>query len=655
MFGSGLLAKLLGKRAHSRPATPANVPLEVSKVTKVTKIKSPPRSATMDASDRGSSNHSVGSYTRNAVAGLARTAVSNNGMICTVIYVIFATLLAISAYGLQSIANRPIKLGVVELTWFRETFDISVNTFMQGKTTMQAIAAANSTDSHGTRSLADLQYDTCGKRDWTCADKVRPNTEQVLYLLADAFHTIPQFELPELAKRSSELTVQYVNQLTGYNFPVVQYSLAGVETDPTWAVTCIFRRTRYRVAQEEADEIDSIAICSKRRYDPDWICENGAEKNVTSYIVKIKHGQVKYLGQTPRGELYYNPGNVATLRGSAQGTGFLSTVIGIDEYNGGVLQSSAPWDIAAAYLCKGTFNFDTYVGMRWQGQGLVNMTWTSGSLLLTNSLVLWAITMSLALLQFLYLPRSSVCVLPVEVAKSLVGPVILGFACYGNYHVQVLTTHLQLSKVSGFNSTPLKLCGPVMFASVIGIMSGTAIQSVFNPLLVAPSYVLTIVSVVNWFVVFALEAYVVIATGIVMVGIVVVFMIRRRQSTKVVVSNMNSVLRLFSVSSLDDLATSGAGGCVVIGSQGIPVVDAGVLLNKNLIRVSSTSIVRVGMVKYVFLWRLLPPFLSRLVSHVVGLTLVIKSSQDRVVKELVFFELKDMKLHTVKQLPAYYS
>ncbi|TMW59710.1 hypothetical protein Poli38472_004779 [Pythium oligandrum] len=610
-------------------------------------------------------------------------------MICTAIYVVFATLLAVCAYGLHSIANLPINLGIVEQSWSRDIFDISVNTFMQGKTTMKAIAAANTTDLYGTESLADLQYDTCGVRDWECADKVRPNTEQVLHLLASTFNTIPQFETPELAKRSDELTVEYVNQLTGYNFPVVQYSLAGVESKSTWAVVCSVRRTRYRVAQEEADEIDSVAICSKRRYDPDWICENEVEKDTTSYIVKIKHGQVKYLGQTPRGELYYNPGNVVTLRGSTQGTGLLSTVIGIDEYNGGIIQSSAPWDIAPAYLCKGTFNFDTYVGMRWQGQGLVNMTWTSGSLLLTNSLVLWAITMSLALLQFLYLPKSSVCVLPVEMAKSFVGPIILGFACYGNYHVQILTTHLHLNKVTSFDTTPLKLCGPAMFASVIGIMSGTTIQAAFNPLLVAPSYVLTIVSVVNWLVVFALEAYVfprqsvmlphqcglktsttcsyysattrnyyissLVALVIVIIGMVVILIIQRHRAKHVMVCSRNSVLRLFSVDALGDLATSDTGGCVVVGPEDVPVVDAGVLLNKNLIRVSSISIVRVGMVKYVILWRFLPPFLSRLVSHVVGLTLVIKASQDRVVKEFAFLELKDMKLHTAKELPAYYS
>ncbi|DAZ92798.1 TPA: hypothetical protein N0F65_011771 [Lagenidium giganteum] len=78
--------------------------------------------------------------------------------------------------------------------------------------------------------------------------------------------------------------------------------------------------------------------------------------------------------------------------GSARGKCLLSTVPGTDEYNNGVLLSKAPWDVCPAYQCKGTFDFDTYTGMRWHGQG-----------------------------KLLYHPRSHVYVVPVFMSKTFNG------------------------------------------------------------------------------------------------------------------------------------------------------------------------------------------------------------------------------------------
>lgn len=79
------------------------------------------------------------------------------------------------------------------------------------------------------------------------------------------------------------------------------------------------------------------------------------------------------------------------------------------------------------------------------------------------------------------------------------------------------------------------------------------------------------------------------------------------------------------------------------------------MLNKNLVRVSSTSIVRSCMVKYVIVYRLLPPILARQLRRAVGVTLAIRTSGEQVSSELVFLELKDMKLDECKGLPSYYS
>ncbi|DBA01456.1 TPA: hypothetical protein N0F65_005575 [Lagenidium giganteum] len=243
-------------------------------------------------------------------------------------------------------------------------------------------------------------------------------------------------------------------------------------------------------------------MCSKRKFDPDWISENEVAKDTTLCLIKIEKGISSYLGQTPRGELYYNPGTVAVLTRSVLGNGLLSTVPATDEYNGGIVLSAAPWDTCPAYLCKGTLDLDTSVGMRWQGLGKVALTWTPSSLVFLNAMTLWSMTMYYGLAQLLYLPRSSVRVIPVLMSKSMVGVAVLCFACYGNRNVQVLTTYLSLDKVTKLNSEPYRLSGPLMIASVIGIMSSTAIQIIFNPYLAVPSFVLTIVSVANFFIIF---------------------------------------------------------------------------------------------------------------------------------------------------------
>ncbi|KAJ0404221.1 hypothetical protein ATCC90586_007994 [Pythium insidiosum] len=611
------------------------------------------------------------------------------GMLSTIVYVFFATVLALSAWGLDRLANKPINLGVVENAWFRDIFEVPVYTFLRGDTTAQLVQrdlALNLT--RGTQSLSDLQYDECGKRDPDCAERLRANTERVLLLLASGFKLVSGFEAPEFVTAFDQIRIQYVNTLSGFNTPVVQYSLPG-HTD---AVVCILRRNRFRVAQEEEEleEIDSVAICSKRPFDPDWICENEVEMSRATYVFRVNLGKAVYLGETRRREVYYNPGNVARLSGGPRGTALLSAVIAIDEYNGGILQASAPYDVAPAYLCKGTFDFSTNTGMRWQGQGVVSMTWKANSLMVTNSLVLWALTMLLAVLQLAYLPRSSVCVVPVYMAKSIVGPIILGFACYGNFNVQVLTTYLEQNRVTSFNAEPYRLCGPALIAAILAIMSGTAIQMVFASYLVSPSYLLTLVGVANFLLVSVLEAFVfpkkstmrprpcalpssttcadfaeiretsflspILALSTVAVGILLVRLVaRRRDAVDRMASAKNSLLRMFDAESVLELAITSAGGSVITRSDGALLLDAGIMLHKNLVRVSTTAIVRTNIVKYALLYRCLPPPLARLLSRLVGRVLVVRATGDKVSNKITFMELKDMQLNTWREVPTYYS
>ncbi|GLD97107.1 hypothetical protein PINS_up005790 [Pythium insidiosum] len=608
---------------------------------------------------------------------LIDSASSRSGLVSTLIYAFFAAIIAVSALGLTTLANKPVHLGVVEQSWFHDISEIPINTLLEGQTSIKTVkqtAASSASKAYGSESLADLQYDECGIRDEACASKVRPNTELVLSVLGSSFHLVASFELPEYAAHAEDIEFKYVNTLAGFNFPVVQFYLPGHQ----YAVVCSVRRNRFWVAQDlNTAEIDSVAICSKREYDPDWGCENEVAPETPSHVFKINNGKTVYLGQTQRRELYYNPGNTARLTGGPNGIGLLATVIGVDEYNEGILQASAPWDVAPAYLCKGTLDRNANTGMRWQGQGVVSMIWRPSSLMTTNAFVLWAITTGLSLLQYFYLSRSSVSVIPVNLSKTLVGPVVLMFACYGNYNVQVLTTYLEINKVTTFNAEPYRLCGPLIMASTIGVMSGAAMQMVFNPLLVSPSFFLTIVSVANWVLVFVLEAFVfakqsttvptacvepnssscssftapqhnyflsvLFAALLVSLSCVAIVIIRRQ--SKIDVSPTNSVLRVLAIDSVRDIATSGL-GIVRADKRGVLSLDSGVLLQKNMVRVSPSCVVRTANAKYCAVYRLVPVPLKRIVNRFVGSALVCRADEERLTGTFCFLELKSMDLES---------
>ncbi|DAZ92802.1 TPA: hypothetical protein N0F65_011775 [Lagenidium giganteum] len=651
-----------------------------------------------------------------ASAALARSvAHSWSGLLSSFLNALFATLLALSTYALNSLTKTEIDLGMVQESWSDAAGDCPVMTLLQGNVSLGAVTKSNAT-------LTDLQGDECNFKNWTCAEKLRPNTERVLALLVPTFASISDFDVPELASAPSRVQMQYVSQLSGSNVPMVQYWLPGSE----WAVVCSFLLVSYRPESEFLADIKPVAMCSKRQYDPDWICENDVALDVATFVTKVQAGKTAYYGKTTRGELYNNPGHMAKVTGSIKGIGDLQVIPSVEEFNDGVLVLRAIWDIAMAYKCKGTFNFDTYRGMRVQGQGKVSFTWSPDVLLVTNSVVLWSMVMYSALAQLLYLPRSHVCVVPVFMSKTFYGIIVLAFALYNNNKVQVLTTFLSLYEVSQFNTEPYRLSGPIMIASIVAIMSGTAVQLAFNPHLVTPSYILTIVSVANFIIVFVLEAYVfpfkskvieqpcalststdcwyysatktnyyrspLFALCIILCAILYLRILKQHMprdlrsipeplfkrrasanpSGKVrVLSNgvlvlpvmerthdapiHNSVLRLFSTASVRVLATSTAGGCVHVLPDGQILVDAGVLLNKNFVRVCDNYALRSCNVKYAMLCRFLPRPLSYALSSMVGLTLALRVEGDELTNQFVFLALHEMKLHKTTQITGYYA
>ncbi|DBA02514.1 TPA: hypothetical protein N0F65_010986 [Lagenidium giganteum] len=516
-----------------------------------------------------------------------------SGSISSAIFVALATCLAVSTYSLDKLANKSVNLGTIETAFDHDVWDVPVMTWLNHTTSVAAGANQTITSaSYGSQSLGDLQYDLCGRRDWDCAEKVRPNTEYVYSLVASTFPTIANFELPELVDAIGRLQMQYVSQLAGFNFPVVQYFVPGMD----WAVVCTVRRGTYRLGTVAVSDIDSVAMCVKRQYDPAWGCENDSDMDATVYVIKVLNGRATYLGQTKRHEVYYNPGNLAPLTGSVHGTGLLGTVASNDEYQGAVLVSNAPWDIYGTYLCKGTFSSETYLGMHWKGLGKAVILWKSSALMLTNAAVLWVMTAYFAATQLIYLPRSCVCAVPVWGSKTLAGLVVLVLACIGNYNVQVLTTFLSNNSVTAFDAGPYRLAGPLTMACIVGIMTSTVIQIYFNPHLATPSSIVTVAGIISFVLGFVLEAFVIVAQCVAIVAIVVLEVIRRRDKSNVPATN--SVLRLFGTKSFLTLSSSTRGGIVKTLSNGDVVVDGGVLLSKNFVRVCDNYAVRSCNVKY---------------------------------------------------------
>ncbi|KDO34937.1 hypothetical protein SPRG_00999 [Saprolegnia parasitica CBS 223.65] len=544
-------------------------------------------------------------------------------------YLVFALIVAGTTYLLSGIANTPVYLGLVQEGFTSNLYNVPINVLLEGSGNV----AATSTRA----SLSDLLYKAC--RDHTCASGFTAASNELWALVGSAFALIPEFDQPHFQNSSHIVVFQHINNLSGWNKASAQFHISGHDM----AITCMVRRASFVYAGHSHPIVDSLAFCSQRPYDPQWVCETDVDVSVNTYAIQVRNGVAAYIGVTPRGEVYFNPNHVATFRGSALGAVALSTVPSINEYHRGFVQASAAWDVLVAARCK-SLDRSTYLGWLLQCQGYVTMTWQCDSLMPTNAAVLLAIVLYLVLVQIVFLRQSHICCVPVDMSKHVIGVAILVVAFAGNENLQALTTYLYQNPSYG-SVYYYAFCGPAQLASIVGIMTGTLVQMWFNPRLVTETWLLLVFSLLNWILVFVLEAYVFpgmstnvparcalvttsncivfsavlkmhfvsagVAMGVVALAIVAVYVHSACRFSPP--TPPTSVLTYFNAAQYEQFLTSSA-GCV--GERG---ADNGVLLIKSMLRVAPDTLTRTTNAPYVLLHMLLPTKLvKRLYSDTIG-------------------------------------
>ncbi|KDO16785.1 hypothetical protein SPRG_17728, partial [Saprolegnia parasitica CBS 223.65] len=580
-----------------------------------------------------------------------------HGMALSLLYLAFASTVAVCTYYLSAIANTPIFLGHQYESFTSNQFNIPVRTLLRASIPFP-LSTSMTLDT--TLSLSDLLYKKCGVRDEACATSFLPRSNEIWYLVAKAFALIPNFDQPRFQNSTQTITIQHINNLSGWNKATAQFSIDGHDM----AITCMVRRASFNLASAPASSavIDSIAFCSPRKFDPNWICENKVALDVATYAIQVSRGTTSYLGVAARKQVYLNPGHIATFMDGPLGPVLLRTVRAIDEYQGGILQMHAPWDVLPACSCIGTLDEATGLGWLEQIQGMVTMTWECDSLMLTNAIILWVLAVDFTSLQWVYLRRSAICLGPVYMSKSVVGLVILFVGFWGNANLQTLTTLLHHKP--GFDLGNYAYCGPAQMASIVGIMTGTLIQTWFNPRLVTQTWLLLVFSLVNWILVFVLEAFVfpgmsspvpgpcgrrtstncllynkiaqtyyysaIASGGVVLLAIAVVYFhaLVWSKGAWCKVPRTHSVLQYLAVKDLTSVVTSVHSSILFTDDKDSVGIDAGVLLIKNMIQVSSTAMTRTSNVQYDLLFRLIPTArLKAYYSSGVGSVLVVHIRQ----------------------------
>ncbi|OQS02172.1 hypothetical protein THRCLA_05433, partial [Thraustotheca clavata] len=273
------------------------------------------------------------------------------GMVLAILYLGFATIVAVSTYYLNGIANTPVFFGVVMEAFDYNQWDVPVNTLLQGTADLNLNISVAPAD--GSVSLSDLLYKTCPMNDQSCANTFLPNVNQVWYKVGKAFALIPNFDEPKFQDPNNLVKFKHINNLSGWNKAVVQFYIDGYDM----AITCMVRRTSFYLTQAAISTavVDSLAYCSRRAYDPNWMCENEVALDVNTYAIQMTQGKATYIGVVKRGQVYLNAGRTAILSGGLSGNVFVQTVPAIDEYMGGIVQASAPWDVLGVTRCN---NYD---------------------------------------------------------------------------------------------------------------------------------------------------------------------------------------------------------------------------------------------------------------------------------------------------------
>ena len=608
-----------------------------------------------------------------------RHRVRGQGMALSLLCLLFATLLAVCTYVLSRIANTPVFMGLNIETFTTNQFHIPINALLQGS---DRYVLSMNVSADASISLSDLHYKECALRDTACATAFAPRSNQIWRLVAKAFALIPNFDQPRFQDLNQTVVIQHINNLSGWNKATAQFSIPGYDT----AITCMPRRASFHPASSPVSTaiVDTLAFCSQRKFDPNWICENDVVLDANTYAIQVSQGQATYIGVAPRREVYLNPGHIATFTGGPKGDMRLGPVEAIDEYDGGIVQVLAPWDVLPFGSCA-TLNKATGLGWLMDMQGYVTLLWTCESIFLQSALVLWLLTVYLVLLQFVFLRHSVICCVPVYLSKNVIGPVILLLSFYGDRSLQSLSTYMYQNP--SFGKAYLVYCGPAQLASIVGIMTGTLIQIWFNPRLVTQTWLLVLASIVNWILVFCLEAFVVapqsnavpstcrlatsincfafdaiprlhllsplVSGSVVLLAIGGVYLCSRYVPYTVRVPRTNSVLQYLGVSNLSSVTTS-IEGCTATNLHGDVVLDRGLLLIKNMLQVSDAYVTRSCNVQYELFFRLLPSDrLQRVFSQLVGSVLIVHLHRDRIQKASSYKHLHELNIGATPHTSGY--
>ncbi|OQR98811.1 hypothetical protein ACHHYP_07858 [Achlya hypogyna] len=601
-----------------------------------------------------------------------------HGLVLALLCTGFATVVAITTYYLNQIANTPVFFGTVMNSFIYHPVEVPIGTLLQGAGSLSANASLPTKP-----SLSDLYKQSCA--DSACATAFLPVATEAWSYVGRAFALVPDFDQVIFQDPTQSVKFEHINNLHGANTPVAQFYIDGYPM----AMTCMVREASFYLTQQAATTavVDALAFCSQRAYDASWVCENDVAADVNTYVLQMNKGVASFVGVVKRSQVYLNAGRTAQLSGGLSGGVFLESVPGIAEYQSGIVQASAPWDVLVDSSCA-NLNPATKTGWLLQMQGVVTMTWKCDSLMLTNSIVLWVMTIYLVALQWIFLRRSVICVMPVYMSKNVVGAAILFVAFWGNSNLQTLSTFLRQNPVAGFDTTFYALCGPAQIASIVGIMTGTVIQIWFNPLIVTQTWLLLVFSVVNWIIVFVLEGFVfpyrssnvqsgcslatsttcyqystihdtffvsaIVSGVVVLLAIVVIYYDAYRVSDPVVIPSTNSMLQYLTVTDFSTIATT-TRGCSIVDPQGGARIDEGILLIKNMLHVSNSNLTRLSNVQYEVVYRFMPFFLKRLFSDTVGSILVYKVVDGKITGEFTHKFLHEMEIGSMDKVTGYLS
>ncbi|OQS01908.1 hypothetical protein THRCLA_05661 [Thraustotheca clavata] len=596
------------------------------------------------------------------------------GLLLSLLYTIFATILAISTYVLNSIANVPFDLGLNIESFTSNQFNVPVYYLLQGSTTYNAsiIGPINET-----LALRDVMYQSC--KDASCASAFLPHANELWSIVGQTFVLIPNFDQPTFQKINQTVRVQHINNLSGWNKAASQFSIDGHDM----AMTCMVRRARFYGENEDVTTamVDGLAYCSERTYDPKWVCENLVGPDTNTYVIQVSKGIANFLGVTKRNQLYMNVEAKAKLLDGVNGPQTLETVLVNDEYQDGILRAIAPWDILPASDCS-RYNKDTKLGWLLQLEGEITMIWTCDSLMVSTSLVLFFMVIYSVLLQYTFLWRSVVCTIPVYMSKNFIGIVILGYAFWGNRNLQTLATYIYRNP--SLNQSFYALCGAAQLASIVGIMTGTLIQTWFNPRLVTQTWILITFSLINWTLVFVLEGFIfpaqstnianvchfatssncitfsaidrlrhvsaIICSGSVACGILAVYAHSKFVKDDYGTLHDNTVLYYLRVQNIEDIVTSSSG--IVLNNK----IDDGVLLIKNMVHVSSIALTHSNNLQYGLIYRILPTlWLRRYYSGIIGSVLIVHVHNQNISKKSSYKHLHEMDIDRIHGLTGYLS